>query len=503
MRPLLSPRQMAAADDAAIAAGTPATVLMERAGRAVARTAVALVGGRYGRRIAVVCGRGNNGGDGFVAARALARAGAGVRVLTVGDVDASKGAAGENLRRLREVGLSASELEARDLEDVDAIVDAIFGTGFRGAAEGDAAKAIDAINDAPAPVIAVDIPSGIDGATGGVTGPAVDAAVTIVMQAEKLGTALAPGAARAGRVEIVDIGISVPDADCFMTEAIDVVRVLPRRAPDAHKRSGGAVVVLGGSAGMSGAPALVARGAARAGAGYVTVGTTARVDDALSALLPETLSRVVTDGDVLGPESIDGLGDALERAYALALGPGLGRGEEQTALVARALGDLDIPIALDADGLNALAGDTRPLADRDAPTVATPHPAELGRLLDVSVGEIQSDRLELCRRAARELGCVVLLKGYRSVIAQPSGDAVVNPTGGPELATAGTGDVLTGVVAALLAAGVEPFDAAWAGAFVHGDAGRIAAAAWGSSGVLAWDIAETIADAVAGLEPAR
>jgi hydroxyethylthiazole kinase-like uncharacterized protein yjeF len=491
VRPLLSPDEMRRADAAAIAAGTSEEVLMERAGEAVARAALRLAGGRYGRRAVIVCGRGNNGGDGFVAARRLAREGMGVRCLLVGDLGSPRGAAAVHLERLRRAGVAPEPFDAGVLGAATVVVDALFGTGFRGAATGDAAEAITAVNDVGAPVVAVDIPSGVDGNTGRAAGPAVHADVTVALAAEKLGTALSEGAVRAGSVEVVDIGIPVRGARAWWPLPADVAGVLPRRRPDAHKRSGGAMVVLAGSAGMTGAALMTCRGALRAGAGYVTLGATPAVDTAKSALLPEVVSLRVSDRDELGPAALDRFGAVLDRADALALGPGLGRGDAPRRLVVRALREVMVPVVLDADGLNVLSGDTTPLERRAAVTVLTPHPVELARLLDCDVTEIESDRPAAARRAAERWRCVVLLKGWRTVVAQPSGGAVVNPTGGPELATAGTGDVLTGVVGALLAAGLEGFDAAWAAAYVHGAAGGLAARSRGS-GVVAWDVAESL-----------
>ena len=491
---------MAAADRAAVDSGIPQATLMERAGRAVARAVIRLAGGRYGKRVAVVCGKGNNGGDGFVAARVLRREGLAVRCLAVGDVFSTQGAAADKLDELKKAGQGVEGFALDGLEGVDVVVDAIFGTGFRGRAEGDAARAIEAIVDATyqtgVKVVAVDIPSGVDGLTGATEGPAVKADLTVVMAAEKLGTAVGSGAANAGRVEVADIGIRVDEASARLVEPRDVTAALPRRPPFAHKRSGGSVAILAGSLGMTGAAVLVARGAVRSGAGYATVGSTAAVDGVVAAMLPEVLSRVVTDQDVIGPEALSDFAPVLDRATALALGPGLGTGAAQRGLVEKALATVELPVVVDADGLNVLAGHTEALVRRDQPTVITPHPAELGRLLDVSTDDIERDRLGAARSAAERFSCAVLLKGHRTVVACPSRPAVVNPTGGPELATAGTGDVLTGVVAALLAARLEPWTAAWTAAYVHGVAGSIAAQAQGTLGVLAWDVAEALPRAI-------
>jgi len=396
---------------------------------------------------------------------------------------------------MRAAGGIALSFDQTWLQRADVIVDAIFGTGFHGMAEGDAAKAILAMNESRRPVLAIDIPSGVAGATGRAEGPAVEARSTVVMQAEKVGTAVGSGAALAGQVDVADIGIDVEGARAWMVEPSDVGRVVPRRSADAHKRSGGSVVSIGGSAGMSGAAILTARAAGRAGAGYVTAGVTEAVEPILSGMLPEVLTATCS-GDALGPTAVETLAPALERANSVALGPGLGRGDAQARLLDALLPAVEVPLVVDADGLNLLAGRKAGLEDRAGATVLTPHPGELARLSGTEVDEVQGDRLRHARQAAELFDCEVLLKGHRTIVARPDGTAVVIPTGGPELATAGTGDVLTGVVAAFLAAGLEPFDAAWAAAYVHGEAGALAARNHGVNGVVAWDVAEALPAAI-------
>jgi NAD(P)H-hydrate epimerase len=273
-----------------------------------------------------------------------------------------------------------------------------------------------------------------------------------------------------------------------------VVHGRPVSAAGVGEHRAGAVALLAGSAGMTGAALLAARGAVRMGAGYASMGTTAATEAAKAAVLPEVLSAVVSDGEVLGPEALERFAGVLDAAGALGIGPGLGRGDAQRDLVNAALGEVKQPVVADADALNVLAGDAGALTGRSGATVITPHPGELARLLQTSIGDVQADRLSSARRAAQSFNCVVLLKGHRTVVAEPRGRAVVNPTGTPHLATAGTGDVLTGAIAALLAAGVPAFDAAWAAAFVHGVAGRLAAERLGP-GVLAWDVAESLSPA--------
>ncbi len=487
---------MAAADTRAIDSGTPGAVLMERAGRACARAVIRLAGGRYGKRVAVVCGKGNNGGDGFAVARVLIDEGLGVDCFFVGDASSLKGDPAHHRDRLVSAGGSVTPFAPEKLRDADVIVDALFGTGFRGRAEGDAAAAIEAVNAHGGAVVAVDIPSGVDGTTGRVEGPAVQADVTVAMAAQKIGTAVGEGAAHSGEVEVVNIGIPVDKADAWWPEDADSANVLPERTVDAHKRSAGSVALLCGSAGMSGAAILAARGAIRMGAGYATLGLTKAIESIVSSALPEVLTEVVTDEDVLGPAALDGFKPVLERADAVGIGPGLGQGDTQRSLVKETLGRVGQPLVLDADALNVLAGDTSALQERDQATVLTPHPAELARLLEMETAQVQADRLAAARTAARRFRCFVILKGYRSVIARPDGTVIVNPTGTSHLATAGTGDVLTGAVAALLAGGVDPFDAAWCAAYVHGVAGEVAAARHGGGGVIAWDVAEALPEAI-------
>jgi ADP-dependent NAD(P)H-hydrate dehydratase / NAD(P)H-hydrate epimerase len=425
--------------------------------------------------------------------------GVAARCLVLADESKIRGAAKEHLDLLREAGGRVEPFAASLVEEADVIVDALFGTGFKGAVEGKPAGAIETINASRIPVVSADIPSGVDGDTGRVEGEAVNAKITVAMGAEKIGTAVGAGAALAGRVIVADIGIPVEPSSAFVIEGEDVRAALPRRKAEAHKRSGGAVAVLTGSSAMTGAAVLAAKGAVRMGAGYATVGGTPEVVEVVQSALPEVLAQRVAEQDHLGPQALAGFSDVIARADALVIGPGLGRGDDQLDLMEKVLAEVDCPIVIDADGLNVLSKNTHELEARALPTVLTPHPAELARLLESSAGDIQADRVSAARKAAASFGCVVLLKGFRTVIARPDGRVVVNPTGGPELATAGTGDVLAGAVGALLAAGLDPFEAAWAGAFVHGLAGSIAAGRLGVTGVLAGDVAETLPAAVVTL----
>ena len=505
MRPLLTPAEAGELDRLAQAAGTPPSVLMERAGAGVARACLDLLGGGYGRRAVVMCGKGNNGGDGVVAARHLARAGVRVVVFLLG-TDPHEPAAGNLTRLRRETDARVRAFDAavlrRELTRADLAVDAIFGTGFRGAPEEDWADAIEILNAGECGVVAVDMASGVDGATGEVGGVAVRADLTVTFGAAKLGSVLLPGAEYAGDVRVVDIGLNedaMPVA-AGLTDPDDVAAVLPERPIDGHKKASGTLLVVAGSRGMPGAARLAARAAERAGAGYVIVATpasampTIQVDlaEAVFLPLPETASGSIA------AEAIGAVTDAASGAHALAIGPGLSRDEETTTFVRALVREASVPVVLDADALNAFAGDHVALVDRKAEAVLTPHLGELARLLGRSAG----DRLSEARALALEVDAVTLLKGTRSVVASPDGGVRINPTGSPALATAGTGDVLTGVIGALLARGIDPFAAAWAGAYLHGLAGILAAGEVGE-GIVAGDVAARLPAAIARVKEGR
>jgi len=505
VKPILSPRQAVDLDRATQARGVPAADLMERAGRAVARAAVDLAGGTYGRRVVVVCGKGNNGGDGFVAARHLARWGMRVSVHALERAEELRDPAGTNARRLaaetdaRLRAFSPAGL-ARDLARADVAIDAIFGTGFRGAPEDEWAAAIEAMNAAPAPVVAIDVPSGVDGASGAAEGVAVVAAITVTFGAAKTGVVVLPGAELAGDVRVVDIGF--PDdlvrADAWLTDADDVVAAWPSRSADAHKRASGVLVVVAGSRGMTGAPRLIAEAAARVGAGLVVVAVPAGALVPIQAGLTEaTFLPLPETGDgTVAEEAVEPALAALERAHALAIGPGLTRDPATQRFVRALLRACPVPAAVDADALNAFAGDAAALAERRADAVLTPHAGEFGRLTGVKGADLDADRLRHVRALAATTRAVALLKGTRSVIAAPGGQVRINPTGSPVLATAGTGDVLTGVIGGLLARGLDPLDAAAAGAYVHGLAGILAGRAAGE-GTVAGDVVARLPQAVA------
>jgi NAD(P)H-hydrate epimerase len=414
-----------------------------------------MLGGAYGRRVAVFAGKGNNGADALVAARRLQARGIGVDVCILAD------------------GVPAAVL-ARALGRAHLALDGMFGTGFRGALEGDAAAVARALAASGVRVLAVDIPSGVDGTTGAARGDAVRADETVCFAALKPGLLFEPGRTLAGRVHVADIGIAVTSSALHVLDVTDLR--LPVRAAESHKWSAGALIV-GGSPGMGGAPLMAGHAAARCGAGMVVCGVPG-VGAADRAGGTELVARPLpaTPEGALGAEAAQAVLDEAERYRAVAIGPGLGRARETQEAVRRLVAACPVPVVVDADGLNALAGDPSALHTRhDAclpPAVLTPHAGEYARLAGRPVG---ADRVAAARDLASRLEAVVLLKGPGTVIAAPGGRAVVNPTDGPALATAGSGDVLTGVIAGLLAAGADPFDAAATGAYVHGRAASQAA----------------------------
>ena len=499
MKPILSPAEASALDRAAQERGNAAETLMESAGREVAGAAVRLAGGTYGRRAVVVAGKGNNGGDGLVAARHLDVWGTRVTVVLL--EDRSREPAAMNLSRLARTAVRvrpwSAELLERELARADVAVDAIFGTGFRGAPDGVFAAAIEALNDGDVPVVAVDIPSGVNGETGAVESVAVRADITVTFGAAKPGVVFPPGSTHAGIVEVADIGFP-PDlvrSDLALLETEDVAGWLPRRDEDTHKRASGFVVVIGGSRAMTGAVSLMARAAYRSGAGLVAAGVPSSVlpvvqgavREAVFAPLPETDEGTVSGGT-------ERLSELMGQAGALAIGPGMTTDERTSAWVRELVRGSEIPVVLDADGLNAFAGRASELADRKADLVLTPHAGEFSRLSGVSAKDLAGDRVGHARKLAAETQAVVLLKGTRTLVASPDGSVRVNPTGGPFLATGGTGDVLTGMIAGLLARRLAPADAASAAAFVHGVAGSAAAEASGE-GTTASDVLERVAEA--------
>ena len=375
------------------------------------------------------------------------------------------------------------------------VVDALLGTGFEGSPREPVASAIWAINQQDAPVVACDVPSGVNASTGEVEGEAVSALVTATFHGSKVGLHVNPGKQHAGDVEVVEIGIprGAPGASRAGLISERVLDLYPRRTPSGSKFESGVVVVVGGSVGLTGAPTMAARSASRAGAGYVQVAVPAPVQQVVDLRLLEQMSRGLPDDDGFHtPAGVADVEEMAERAGAVVLGPGIGRAEgaqEFARGVARAV---ESPLLVDADGLNAHAGQLDLFRGREAPTVLTPHEAELGRLLEIGTEEVAAHRLEHAREAAELSGAVVLLKGDDTIVARPDGMVAISPGGTPALATAGTGDVLSGLIGALLAKGMDAFEAAALGALAHVLAARAAADRVGTDHVMAGDVIEAL-----------
>jgi ADP-dependent NAD(P)H-hydrate dehydratase / NAD(P)H-hydrate epimerase len=495
LKPLYDAEGMRGVDRWAIEGrGVSSLELMEAAGRAVAEAVAGLA--RRGA-VRVVCGKGNNGGDGLVAARLLREMGFEVEALLLWPPEELRGDAAANLERF------AGELVEGDvaprLVGSGVVVDAIFGTGFGGVSREPAAGAIRAINGCSAPVVACDVASGVDASSGEVEGEAVEADLTVTFHGAKLGQRIAPGKWHAGELRVAPIGIPTGAPGEAAGGEIDpsVLELLPRRGAQSTKFSSGQVAIAGGSRGLTGAVRMASLAAIRAGAGYATVAVPADLEMVFELAQPEVMSVGCPGGDgCLVRASEKAVLRVFERAAAGVLGPGLGRDPGSFELARAVVTGIEAPLVIDADGLNAFAGRLGDLAGRQAPTVLTPHAGELGRLLERDASEIDSHRLAGAKEAARAAGAILLLKGDDTIVTD--GERVaVNALSAPALATAGSGDVLSGIVAAFLARGLEPFVAACAAVVAHARAGQAAAHRVGAAeSVIAGDVIDSIPPAL-------
>jgi NAD(P)H-hydrate epimerase len=480
LRPLFDAEGMRAVDRWAIdEIGVPEAELMEAAGGALAEAVAALA---PAGPVVIFCGKGNNGGDGKVAARRLRDTGFEVETLD----------------------LSGDQLPAdvdHHLEGAAVVVDAIFGTGFSGAPREPAASAIEAINRCRVPVVACDIASGVDASSGEIASVAIEATLTVSFHGAKVGHRVAPGKHHTGTLQVVPIGIppGAPERPVAGEIALPVLDLAPRRGSESTKFSSGQVAIAGASRGLTGAVRMTSLAAIRAGAGYATVAVPADLEQVFELARPEVMSVGCGGGDgCLAPASRKPLLKAFEGAAAGVFGPGLGRDPGSFELAREVVPTLVPPLVLDADGLNAFASNLDAIAARDAPTILTPHAGELGRLLGRESSEVERSRLACAREAARAAAAIVVLKGDDTIVTD--GERVaVNVLSAPALATAGTGDVLSGITAAFLARGLEPFAAACAAVLAHARAGREAARALGAAeSVIAGDVIDAIA---AGMRP--
>ena len=496
--------QMQALDRRTITeAQIPALVLMERAGAGVAAFLQDRFGPLRGKTVTILCGKGNNGGDGFVVARLLHRRHVKVTVLLLAPVpDLSRDAAVMYRRWLRVAGKSASKtFRSADqtgpiLASSDLVIDALLGTGLSTEVTGVYRDAIELMNRSGRPVIAVDMPSGIHADNGALLGQAVRATATVTFGLPKLGLYLGAGIDHAGAIHVIDIGIPAAYVDAIDSRIIVltkelVAKALPARPASSHKGTFGHAGILAGSVGKTGAAVLAARAALRMGTGLVTVATPSSVNDVLEAKLLEamTLPLPETKARSLARSGLDRVLAFMRARTAIAIGPGISTHPETVELVQSLMKHLDRPSVLDADALNALASRASLLTECKIPPILTPHPGEMARLeVDATSQTVNADRIGTARRFARERGVFVVLKGARTVIARPDGLLAICPTGNPGMATAGTGDVLTGMVVGLLAQGIPAWEAACTATYLHGSAGDLAAQQLGQAGMLAGDL---------------
>jgi len=507
--PLVSAAEMRELERQAIdALGIPADRLMENAGRAVAKQLLCEL--PNGAGVSVVCGRGNNAGDGLVAARYLHRLGVDVCVILLGDAANLGQAAAANLDRACRVGVSLADHQWEP-PSRGVVVDAIFGTGLSRDAEGLEADWIRRINACRAKsrgrvrVVSVDLPSGVCADTGAILGACIEADRTVTLGLPKIGLALEPGRSRAGRISVAKIGIGDPPVNRLpraelWTRAHAGSR-LPIRPAAGHKGSFGHALIVAGSEGKTGAAALAAEGAARAGVGLVTIACPAGLNDILEIKCTEAMTAPVADTPerAFASSAAESILALAATRDALGLGPGIGCSEETQALVVALAKRLEIPLVVDADGLVPFAREPDWLREREAPTVLTPHPGEAAKLLGIEAREINRNRPAAARELARRLGSIVALKGAATVIAAPDGRIAINPTGGPALASGGTGDVLLGMVTGFVAQGLDAFEATALAVFVHGAAADRLSVRAGSSGHLAGEIAREVPAATADL----
>ena len=499
---------MAAVDQRTIEeAGISSAELIERAGTEVVAAIAARWDGLAGLQAVVLCGKGNNGGDGFAVARLLRAGGGSARVFLAADRADVQRAAAEHLRRCEQEG-EAVEVLGEDLAPLDAaiqkadlVIDALLGTGLRGAPRPAMARVIERIAHCERPVVAVDIPSGVETDTGQVHGAAVQAMLTVTFGLVKVGQLFYPGRSHCGALHLANIGFPEPilrDAasQALLLSAERLGQLVPQRRGDEHKGSCGMVAVVAGSVGMTGAAALTADAALRSGAGRVHLGIPASLNDILEVKLSEVMTRPLPEVRKRRCLSLRALGAVcamLTRADVLALGPGLGRYRETEELVRRLVLQTELSLVLDADGLSAFAGQADVLKSRSAPLVLTPHVGEFARLSGLDKQQIIDAPMAVARDFAGEFGATLVLKGAPTVVALSDGRVAVNSTGNPGMATAGSGDVLTGVIAGLIAQGLDAETAAGLGVYVHGRAGDRAVERLGEWGMRAGDIADEIA----------
>ncbi len=481
----------------------PGIVLMENAGFMVSREALSILSGLQGKTITIFIGKGNNGGDGFVVARHLFNLGADVKVLMLHNPEDMQGDAAVNMEIWRRMGQKIYTVTGNEdfnaarlfLVKTDLIVDAIFGTGFKGSVKGHIAKIVESINASRKPVISVDVPSGVEADTGRVNGPCVRASTTVTFGLPKVGLLLEPGASYSGTLKVVDISLPGPlltddNIKCNMIEKGMVKGWLPFRPNYSHKGNYGRVLVIAGSRGMDGAACLAAQAAVRIGAGLVSLAVPESVYRSVSAKLTEVMVIPVaeTAEGTISKDALPKIRGLMDRSDVIALGPGLSTNLQTMEAIRKLLSFINLPLVLDADGINAFIEYKEQLQEFKHPLVITPHPGEMARLSGNTVEYIQSNRLSESRVWSEYFGAVMVLKGARTIVSAPDGTDYINVSGNSGMATGGSGDVLTGIIAGLMAQGMDTVTSASAGVYLHGAAGDEAARETGLMGLIAGDI---------------
>ena len=487
--------------------GIPGMVLMENAGRGATRFLFEQFPDIENKRVGVIAGRGNNGGDGYVIARYLKQKGVHVQVYLLATATRVRGDAAANLKLLKPLDIPLVEIpdEASfpkyqsEMAGVEVWIDAILGTGLKSDVKGFFKTVIEFINGLNKPVFAVDVPSGLNSDTGQVCGACIRASATATFAFAKTGHFIHPGVQYTGALNIVDIGIPPHIVEEAMPRQWLLTRdriqsCLPPRMPDAHKGTTGHVLVVAGSPGKTGAAAMTAISALRSGAGLVTLGIAETLNPVLESQVLEAITAPLpeTQPGVLGESALDTIINLMEGKKCVTIGPGLGQAEKTKNLVQIIVKSSTIPLVVDADGLNSLAGRTQILKNARAPVILTPHPGEMARLMDTGVGAVQQDRIKCARDFATGFNVHVILKGARTVIAHPDGRVFINPTGNAGMASGGMGDVLTGIIAGLIVQGLSPEDACRAGVYLHGAAADSLVETIGPYGYLAGDVMKAI-----------
>jgi NAD(P)H-hydrate epimerase len=508
---LVTTREMQEMDRQAIEThGIPGLELMENAGRGATDALLDQFADRIKNGLAIICGKGNNGGDGFVMARYLADRHIDVTVYLLAKADKVKGNAAANLKRLAPLKIPVIEIPDEDaflkiksdISRFDLLVDAILGTGLTSDVRGFFKTVINFINDlnrGGIPVFAVDMPSGLNSDTGQPCGTCIRAQGTATFALAKIGHYTYPGDAYTGKLKIIDIGIPSAVVEAvgpkqYLLSAEQIRAAFPQRSADTHKGQTGHLLVVAGSTGKTGAAAMTALSAMRAGAGLVTLG----IADSLNPILETQVLEVMTaplpecEHGILADIALEDITKLADGKSCLAIGPGIGQAAETRNLVEKIISQIDAPMVIDADGLNNIAGRTQLLKKRKAPTVLTPHPGEMARLIETSPAAVQQDRIACARNFAANFGVHLVLKGAATVIAHPDGSAYVNPTGNPGMASGGMGDVLTGVLAGFITQGFAPEAAAHAAVYLHGAAADTLAQTVGPIGYLAGELMNSI-----------